>query len=326
MENITLKNVSFAYSEEKILDHINLTLFENKFNTLLGPSGCGKTTILRLVAGFLTPNEGKILIGEKDITNFLPEKRNISTVFQNYALFQNMSVKQNVAYGLKVRKVSKYIIEQKCAEYLSLVRMEKYADKGIDELSGGQQQRVAIARALATEPKMLLMDEPMSNLDAALRVEMREEIREIQQKIGITTLFITHDQEEALAVSDYIAVMSKGKVLQHGTPQEIYFKPVNTQVAHAVGSTNNLTKKQSQILKNIFGKELTDLRPESLILQKEKCSDAMVEGQIQKVQFCGAHTEYIVSVEEGELKVVELNSYDGSNIKQCGDQVFIGRR
>lgn len=326
MENIKLENVSFAYDNEKILDDINLTLFENKFNTLLGPSGCGKTTILRLVAGFLTPQQGKILIGEKDITNFLPEKRNISTVFQNYALFQNMSVKQNVAYGLKVRKVPKDVIEQKCAEYLSLVRMEQYADKGIDELSGGQQQRVAIARALATEPKMLLMDEPMSNLDAALRVQMREEIREIQQKIGITTLFITHDQEEALAISDYIAVMSKGKVLQHGSPQEIYFHPVNNQVAHAVGTTNNLTAAQTQALKTVFGKEMMNLRPESMIVRKEKCADAMVPGVIEKVQFCGAHTEYQVRVEDGTLKIVELNHWDGSNIKQCGEHVFVGCR
>lgn len=326
MENIKLENVSFAYDDEKILDDINLTLFENKFNTLLGPSGCGKTTILRLVAGFLTPQQGKILIGEKDITNFLPEKRNISTVFQNYALFQNMSVKQNVAYGLKVRKVPKDVIEQKCAEYLSLVRMEQYADKGIDELSGGQQQRVAIARALATEPKMLLMDEPMSNLDAALRVQMREEIREIQQKIGITTLFITHDQEEALAISDYIAVMSKGKVLQHGSPQEIYFHPVNNQVAHAVGMTNNLTARQSQALKPLFGKEVTDLRPESMMLSKEKCADNMVNGVIEKVQFCGAHTEYLVTVEDGSLKIIEPNHWDGSNIKQCGEHVFVGCR
>ena len=177
---------------------------EKKFNTLLGPSGCGKTTILRLVAGFLTPQEGSILLGDRDITNIVPEKRNISTVFQNYALFQNMSVKQNVAYGLKVRRVPNNVIEEKCKEYLSLVRMEAHANKGIDELSGGQQQRVAIARALATEPKVLLMDEPMSNLDAALRVEMREEIREIQQKIGITTLFITHDQQEADFLADTI--------------------------------------------------------------------------------------------------------------------------
>lgn len=326
MENIKLENVSFSYGEEKILTDINLILYENKFNTLLGPSGCGKTTILRLIAGFLTPQQGKIMIGEKDITNFLPEKRNISTVFQNYALFQNMSVKQNVAYGLKVRKVPKDVIERKCAEYLSLVQMEQYADKGIDELSGGQQQRVAIARALATEPKMLLMDEPMSNLDASLRVEMREEIREIQQKIGITTLFITHDQEEALAISDHIAVMSKGKVLQHGSPQEIYFHPMNNQVAHAVGSTNNLTEKQSESLKAVFWKKVMNLRPESMVICKEKGTGIMVPGVIEKVQFCGAYTEYLVKVEDGNLKIIELNHWDGSNIKQCGEHVFVGCR
>ena len=326
MEHIRLQNVSFSYDKEKILDNINLTLEAKKFNTLLGPSGCGKTTILRLVAGFLTPQEGQILLGDKDITNLPPEKRNISTVFQNYALFQNMSVKQNVAYGLKIRKMSKDVIDQKCKEYLSLVRMEAYADKGIDELSGGQQQRVAIARALATEPSMLLMDEPMSNLDAALRIEMREEIREIQKKIGITTLFITHDQQEALAISDSIAVMSKGKVLQKGTPQEIYFNPVNLKVAHAVGAVNDLTDKQNKTLSELFKKDIISLRPESLVLSKTQKKESDIKGEIMKAQFSGAHTEYLVSIEDACLKVIELNSYDGSNIKQVGEQVFVNCR
>ena len=326
MENIRLENVSFSYDKEKILDNINLTLEEKKFNTLLGPSGCGKTTILRLVAGFLTPQEGKILLGDKDITMLPPEKRNISTVFQNYALFQNMSVKQNVAYGLKIRKVPKNIIEEKCNEYLSLVRMEAYANKGIDELSGGQQQRVAIARALATEPKMLLMDEPMSNLDAALRIEMREEIREIQQKIGITTLFITHDQQEALAISDHIAVMSKGKVLQKGSPQEIYFNPINEKVAHAVGAANALTEKQRVVLSKLFGRDMHVLRPESLVLSSCKEEKNSLEGKIVKVQFSGSHTEYQIMIEDAILKIIELNCSDGSNIKKCGEQVFISCR
>ncbi len=327
MENIKLENVSFSYDKEKILDHINLTLYEKKFNTLLGASGCGKTTILRLVAGFLTPQQGKILIGDKDITHLAPEKRNISTVFQNYALFQTMNVKQNVAYGLKVRKLPKSVIDKKCAEYLRLVRMEKYAEKGIDELSGGQQQRVAIARALVTEPKMLLMDEPMSNLDAALRIEMREEIREIQKKIGITTLFITHDQQEALTVSDHIMVMNKGRILQTGTPEEIYFHPVNSKVAHAVGHTNDLTEKQSDLLKSLFqGKETGTIRPENLVLNKEKSSECAIEGSIKKVQFSGSHTEYLVSFGDADLKIIELNCSDGSNIKQVGEQVFISCR
>ena len=323
MENIKLENVSFSYDKELILDNINLTLEEKKFNTLLGPSGCGKTTILRLVAGFLTPQQGKIMLGDKDITNMPPEKRNISTVFQNYALFQNMSVKQNVAYGLKVRKMPKDVIDAKVKEYLSLVRMEAYAEKGIDELSGGQQQRVAIARALATEPKVLLMDEPMSNLDAALRIEMREEIRDIQQKIGITTLFITHDQQEALAISDNIAVMSKGKVLQKGSPQEIYFHPINAQVAHAVGATNALTEQQSKIFEGLFGQKVVTLRPESIVLRREKDCDSAIQGEIKKVQFSGAHTEYQVAIGDGTVKILELNNVDGSNIKKCGEQVFV---
>lgn len=327
MENIRLENVTFSYGTENILDNISLTLWEKQFNTLLGPSGCGKTTILRLVAGFLTPQQGKILIGDKDITNLPPEKRNISTVFQNYALFQNMSVKENVAYGLKIRKCKKEVIDEKCAEYLNLVRMGEYANKGINELSGGQQQRVAIARALATEPKMLLMDEPMSNLDAALRIEMRDEIREIQKKIGITTLFITHDQQEALTISDNIAVMSKGVVLQTGSPEEIYFKPVNSQVAHAVGAANDLTSKQREILGKIINEEhVSVFRPENLIISKEKTSDLSVQGVIANVKFCGAVTEYAVTIGDGALKITELNCKDGSNIKHIGDLVFVSYR
>ena len=327
MENIRLENVTFSYGEEVILENLDLTLQEKKFNTLLGPSGCGKTTILRLVAGFLTPQQGKIVIGDKEITHLMPEKRNISTVFQNYALFQNMSVKQNIAYGLKIRKIPKNKIDEKCAEYLNLVRMEEYADKGIDELSGGQQQRVAIARALVTEPKMLLMDEPMSNLDASLRIEMREEIREIQKKIGITTLFITHDQQEALTISDNIAVMSKGKILQIGTPQEIYFRPVNSKVAHAVGNVNDLTEAQNDMLKCIWKeKEMSAIRPENFVLDKEKQRGDTIEGVITKVSFCGAHTEYFVALGDADLKVIELNCNDGRNVKQVGERVFVGCR
>ena len=196
MENNRLENVTFSYGEEVIHENLDLTLQEKKFNTLLGPSGCGKTTILRLVAGFLTPQQGKIVIGDKEITHLMPEKRNISTVFQNYALFQNMSVKQNIAYGLKIRKIPKNKIDEKCAEYLNLVRMEEYADKGIDELSGGQQQRVAIARAIAAQPPVILADEPTGNLDSSSTKEIIGILEQLHD-MGRTVIIITHDDEIA---------------------------------------------------------------------------------------------------------------------------------
>ena len=202
MKSIELRQINHYYGKDQALENINLTIEEGEFFTLLGPSGCGKTTILRILGGFITPSSGNIFVGDKDITNLGPEKRNMGTVFQNYALFPNMTVEENVAYGLKIKKLPKNTIKEKCDFYLELAGLTDYRKKRVDELSGGQQQRVAIARALAIEPTMLLLDEPMSNLDVALRIKMREEIREILQKIGITTLFITHDQQEALAISD----------------------------------------------------------------------------------------------------------------------------
>ena len=237
MKNIELRKINHYYGKDQALENINLTIEEGEFFTLLGPSGCGKTTILRILGGFIAPSSGSIVVSDKDITNLGPEKRNMGTVFQNYALFPNMTVEENVAYGLKIKKLPKNTIKEKCDFYLELAGLTDYRKKRVDELSGGQQQRVAIARALAIEPTMLLLDEPMSNLDVALRIKMREEIREIQQKIGITTLFITHDQQEALAISDKIAVMDKGRVLQVGTPMEVYKNPANA--------------KQNKFVKNI---------------------------------------------------------------------------
>ena len=206
---VALENLSHSFGDNKVLDNINLTVDKGELFTLLGPSGCGKTTILRIISGFIAPSEGRIFIGERDITALPPEKRNIGMVFQNYALFPHMTVVENVRYGLLVKKLEKKVIDEKVDKYLALVGMEKYRQRKISELSGGQQQRVAVARALAVEPELLLLDEPMSNLDAALRDRMRDEIRELQQKLGITTIFITHDQREALSISDRIAVMNE---------------------------------------------------------------------------------------------------------------------
>lgn len=320
MENIKLEHISFAYSQEEILKDMNLTLQEKKLNTLLGASGCGKTTILRLIAGFLKPQKGSIWIGDKDITNLPAEKRNISTVFQNFALFQNMNVEENVAYGLKIRKLPADRIREKCDQYIKLVRLNGFEKKRIDELSGGQQQRVAIARALAIEPSMVLMDEPMSSLDASLRVEMREEIREIQKKIGITMLFITHDQQEALAISDHIAVMDHGVILQTGTPEEIYFKPHNTTVASATGAVSQIHLQEQLSEKDGM------YRPEALEIYETPVEQDCIRGVIERVQFGGAITTYTVNLDGNRVRIMELNKRNGENIKREGMTVYVGIR
>lgn len=326
MKDITLKSLSHSYDETKVLKDINLTIHEGEFFTLLGPSGCGKTTILRILAGFIEPTEGSIWIGDKDITNIAPEKRNMGVVFQNYALFPNLTVRENIAYGLKVRKASKEVIKEKCDFYMELASLTEYADRRIHELSGGQQQRVAIARALAMEPQMLLLDEPMSNLDVALRVKMREEIRAIQQKIGITTLFITHDQQEALAISDKIAVMKDGEVLQVGTPIEIYNHPNQEFIANFVGVSNKI------------GSHF--VRPENLRLSDRNESGTGIQVRVTSVRFGGMYYEYAVEkIEEtaaegsgeksaaeagsAEYRVVEINFGNGSQEWKVGEKGFL---
>jgi len=322
MKNIDLKEINHYYGKEQVLHDINLTIKEGEFFTLLGPSGCGKTTILRLIGGFMKPSNGKLYVGEKDITNLEPEHRNMGTVFQNYALFPNMTVEENVAYGLKIKKLPKNIIKEKCDKYLELAGMLDYKKKRIDELSGGQQQRVAIARALATEPTMLLLDEPMSNLDVALRVKMREEIREIQQKIGITTLFITHDQQEALAISDKIAVMDKGRVLQVGTPMEVYKNPSNDFVANFVGTSNVISKEEYESFGIKEDKPYIYVRPEEMILSKDNDKDGFIKVKIQKKIFLGQVIEYIVSSNEKQYAVTVLNRFNDD--LQVNDSAYLG--
>lgn len=308
MSDIILKNISHSYDGKgKVLKHADITIRQGEFFTLLGPSGCGKTTLLRILAGFILPTEGSVIIGEKDITQLGPEKRNMGIVFQNYALFPNMTVKDNIAYGLKVRKLSKKVIQEKCDYYMELAGLKELENRKIQELSGGQQQRVAIARALVIEPQMLLLDEPMSNLDVALRVKMREEIRAIQQKIGITTLFITHDQQEALAVSDKIAVMKDGEVLQVGTPREIYNHPNQKFVANFVGSSNRMGE--------VF------VRPENLRLSRKNKGGIPVK--IKNIRFGGMYYEYTVLSEKEEYRVVEMNLGDSSEEWKINDVGYL---
>lgn len=235
---IQFRNIVKEFDGQVVLKGVNLDIYENEFVTLLGPSGCGKTTLLRILGGFLDVNEGQIIFNGEDITHTPPHKRELNTVFQKYALFPHMNVAENIALGLKIRKISDDVIEQKVMKMLKLIGLEGYENKDVTRLSGGQQQRVAIARALVNEPKVLLLDEPLGALDLKLRKEMQYELKRIQQEVGITFIFVTHDQEEALTMSDKIAVMNRGEVYQLGSPQEIYNEPENKYVASFIGESN----------------------------------------------------------------------------------------
>ena len=236
---IQFKNIVKSFEDgQVVLKGVSLDIYENEFVTLLGPSGCGKTTLLRILGGFLQPTEGKVLFDGEDIVNIPPYKREINTVFQKYALFPHMNVYDNIAFGLSIKNEPKDVIKQKVMRMLKLVNLEDYAERNVTELSGGQQQRIAIARALVNEPSVLLLDEPLGALDLKLRKEMQHELKYIQEEVGITFVFVTHDQEEALTMSDKIVVMNAGEIQQIGTPTEIYRKPVNEFVAKFIGETN----------------------------------------------------------------------------------------
>lgn len=233
---IKLQNIRKRFGETVALDDLSLEFCDGKLTTLLGPSGCGKSTLLNLISGILPPTSGSIYFGDRDVTSLSPDKRNIGLVFQNYALYPHMTVGENIAFSLEIKKVSKKERMERAAEFAKLLRIEDYFTRKPSQLSGGQQQRVAIARALAKEPGILLLDEPLSNLDARLRLEMREEIRRLQLETGITTIFVTHDQEEALSISDHILLLKKGRIQQYGLPQELYDEPCNPFVADFLGN------------------------------------------------------------------------------------------
>ena len=238
MSRISVKDAVKRYGNNTVIPDLNLEIGDGELFTLLGPSGCGKTTLLRMIAGFNSIEGGDIFFNEKRINDMDPSKRNIGMVFQNYAIFPNLSVRDNVAFGLKNRKVDKAEIKKRTDEFLNLMQIMQYADRMPNQLSGGQQQRIALARALVISPDVLLMDEPLSNLDAKLRVEMRSVIRHTQKSVGITTVYVTHDQEEAMAISDRIAVMKEGVIQHVGTPRDIYQRPKNVFVATFIGRTN----------------------------------------------------------------------------------------
>ena len=316
MDTIQLQNISYSYGENRALDQIELQIRKGEFFTLLGPSGCGKTTLLRILAGFLTPTHGKILVDGQDITTVPPERRGMGIVFQNYALFPNMTVEENIIYGLQVRRCSKAEIQKKCGYFLELTGLKELRRRKIDQLSGGQQQRVAIARALIVEPNMLLLDEPLSNLDVALRVKMRQEIREIQETTGITTLFITHDQQEALSVSDRVAILDQGRLQQVGTPMEVYNTPSNDFIAEFVGVSNRLAPQDAAAMGLPEGQRY--IRPEQLKLTQEGKGAAVT---VQKVRFEGAFYQYTVASEHRSYQVTAVNR-GGRQIEE-GSPLFL---
>ena len=325
---LSIQHVEKSFGATKVVHDFNLDVAPGEFVSFLGPSGCGKTTVLRMVAGFEEASAGRILVGDKDVTRLRPNQRNIGMVFQAYALFPNLTVAQNIGFGLRVAGASRADIDRRVADMLAMIGLPQMADRYPYQLSGGQQQRIALARALAPKPKLLLLDEPLSALDAKVRVSLREEIRSIQKELGITTVFVTHDQEEALSISDRIAVMYGGKAEQVGTPFEVYNRPATTFVANFVGTLNVLegtvadastgkvrVADQEVALKGrLNGSRTGDtlslaLRPEAIALGPRPGHDSKLVGQISDVHFLGSVIRVRVGVGGA---VVSLDTFNNS--------------
>lgn len=320
--DVLINNITKRYGNFTAIENMSFKINKGEFFTLLGPSGCGKTTLLRMIAGFNTIDGGDILFGTTNINKLHAHKRDIGMVFQNYAIFPHLSTYDNVAYGLKARKVPKEEAHRRIMEALKVVQIEQLKNRMPHELSGGQQQRVALARAIVIEPKILLMDEPLSNLDAKLRVQMRSIIKKLQSKLGITTIYVTHDQEEALAISDRIAVMNLGKVMQIGTPDEVYRRPNNNFVADFIGTSNFLQGKiissvegalkidvlnyqfEVQYSKDYQGDVMLSIRPEHFLFTDKSEG---IKGQIILSTFLGDFINYEVQLENGDI--LEVNEY-----------------
>ena len=308
---IKFKNVQISYGDFVAVDDLNLEIKEGEFFTFLGPSGCGKSTTLRTLVGFIDPSKGSIFVDDKDITRLAPEKREIGIVFQSYALFPTMTVYDNIAYGLKIKKLPKSEIDAKVNEIAQKIKIsDKQLQRNVSELSGGQQQRVALARALVLEPKILCLDEPLSNLDAKLRVDLRLELKRLQRDLGITTLYVTHDQEEALTLSDRIAVFNNGFIEQVGTPQEIYNQSATEFVCDFIGDINKLTE---ETMKELTGKEeekVGYIRLERIKFKSTSEEDYTIKGTVIDTEFKGVLVQYTVKAESGQiLRVIQKNDY-----------------
>ena len=322
---IEIKNISKSFGEKCILNDVSISVKKGEFLTLLGPSGCGKTTLLRMLAGFGHPDSGEILINGIDITDVPPHERPVNTVFQRYALFPHLDVYENIAFGLKLQKVPEDEIDKKVRRVLKMVSMTDYEDRDVDSLSGGQQQRVAIARAIVNEPKVLLLDEPLSALDLKMRKDMQIELKEMHRKLGITFIYVTHDQEEALTLSDTIVVLDDGNIRQIGTPTDIYNEPQNSFVADFIGESNILNGKmiqdklvefaghQFECIDEGFGENVdvdVVVRPEDIYIMK-KLEGAQFTAKVKSCTFKGVHYEMFVDTDKGyELMIQDYNAFE----------------
>ena len=348
MTELSLINVSKCYGDVEVLKGVGRKIADGTFFTLLGPSGCGKTTLLRIVAGFVAPTSGRVTFGKDDMTFVPPHRRGVGMVFQDFALFPDKTVFDNVAYGLRARRVAARTIRSKVSEYLERVGLDGFADRLPSEMSGGQRQRVALARALVIEPRVLLMDEPLSNLDASLRVQMRDVIRTLQQETRTTTIFVTHDQEEALAMSDEIAVMKNGRIDQCGAPEEVYRSPETAYVSSFVGAANLLPAEHlgeggdglqrlrvlgTQVSGRIMrpaddGRYLMVARPENLGLRpaaspEGNAVEGELTGRVLSLQFQGYRTSYRVVLPGGQELQVETFGENGGTPIGRGDAVVV---
>lgn len=319
---VNLVNISKSFDNQMVLDDLNLYIRENEFLTLLGPSGCGKTTTLRILGGFETPDKGQVIFEGRDITNLPPNKRNLNTVFQKYALFPHMTIAENIAFGLKISGKSKSYINDKIKYALKLVNLDGFENRMPDSLSGGQQQRIAIARAIVNEPKLLLLDEPLGALDLKLRQDMQYELIRLKNELGITFIYVTHDQEEALTMSDTIVVMNQGYIQQIGTPESIYNEPENAFVADFIGDSNLLggTMIQDRLVEILGAKFLcvdegfgtnnpvdVVIRPEDVELVKPEVG--IIKGRVTSVIFKGVHYEMTVLANNFEWLVHSTDIY-----------------
>ncbi|CAI9419442.1 ABC transporter ATP-binding protein [Nocardioides sp. T2.26MG-1] len=310
---ISVRGLSKHFGDVRAVDDLDLDIADGEFFSMLGPSGSGKTTVLRLIAGFEEPTAGRILLGEEDVTRRPPFARDVNTVFQDYAIFPHMSVRQNVEYGLRVKKVGKAERRRRAEEALATVRLEGYADRRPHQLSGGQRQRVALARALVNRPQVLLLDEPLGALDLQLRREMQIELKEIQREVGITFVFVTHDQEEALTMSDRIAVFNEGRIEQLATPVELYDRPASAFVAGFVGSSNLLQGEAARDLLGVEGSFV--IRPEKLQLVSEAPTESgrlSAPGVVREVVYLGASTTSVVELDAGPTVTVSHQNTDTS--------------
>ncbi|MGC8856109.1 MAG: ABC transporter ATP-binding protein [Anaerolineae bacterium] len=343
MEFLTLEHISKTFGSTAAVSDFNLAIEKSEFVSFLGPSGCGKTTTLRMIAGFELPTTGRIILDGEDITHQSPNQRNVGMVFQSYALFPNMTVAQNIGFGLEVRKVPPAEIKQRVEEMLSLIHMEDYGGRYPYQLSGGQQQRVALARALAIRPRVLLLDEPLSALDAKIRAELRLEIRRIQQTLGITTVYVTHDQEEALSLSDRVVVMNRSRIEQVGTPNEIYNYPATEFVASFIGQLNvlpitdldlkaqtcrvggqmiRLDSKESE--RPIHPSPRLAIRPEEFALGPATQPDQnQLRGRVDTLIFLGAIVRLRVQIAPGILLSADLFNSRDLILPRAGDEVVL---